>query len=40
VILDDNADMNGLSPFLVKTEFEPGLTEPDADHAIKILKER
>jgi hypothetical protein len=38
VIPDDNADMNGLSPFLVKTEFEPGLTESDADHAIKILK--
>ena len=38
VILDDDADMDGLSKFLVQTEFEPGLTDDDAGQAIKILK--
>jgi HAD domain in Swiss Army Knife RNA repair proteins len=36
-ILDD-ANMNGLSEFLVKTEFCPGLTEADADRAIAMLQ--
>ena len=40
VILDDDADMDGLSKFLVKTKFEPGLTEADADRAIAILEEK
>ena len=39
VILDD-ADMNGLSKFLVRTEFSPGLTEADADRAIAMLQGR
>jgi hypothetical protein len=37
VILDDDADMNGLSPFLVRTLFAAGLTEADADKAIEKL---
>lgn len=37
VILDDDADMAHLSHRLVQTEFEPGLTEADADRAIAIL---
>jgi hypothetical protein len=37
VILDDDADMNGLSDMLVKTEFESGLTMADADKAVKLL---
>jgi hypothetical protein len=38
VILDDNAGMNGLSKFVVQTEFCPGLTEADADRAIAMLQ--
>lgn len=37
VIIDDDADMNGLKPFLVQTKFEPGLTMKDAERAIAIL---
>ncbi len=33
VILDDDEDMGTLSPFLVKTEFETGLTMADAERA-------
>jgi hypothetical protein len=40
VILDDDRDMDELSKFLVQTEFEPGLTEADADRAIAVLKEK
>jgi hypothetical protein len=37
VILDDEADMEHLSPYLVKTEFERGLTFSDAEKAVNIL---
>lgn len=37
VILDDDSDMENLLPYLVKTNNEIGLTEEDADKAIKIL---
>lgn len=37
VIIDDNADMNGLSDRLVRTEFESGLTAGDAERAIAML---
>lgn len=40
VILDDDHDMNGLSPKLVRTQFETGLTMADADKAIALLCER
>jgi hypothetical protein len=38
VILDDDKDMEDLMPFLIHTPFEVGLTEADADLAIKMLK--
>lgn len=38
VILDDDVDMVNLIGYLVKTEFEVGLTEADADRAISILE--
>jgi hypothetical protein len=37
VILDDDADMEHLSPHLVQTAFEVGLTRLDADKAIQLL---
>ena len=37
VILDDDADMAHLIPFLIQTPFEVGLTESDADRAIAML---
>lgn len=37
VILDDDSDMEYLLPYLVKTNNEVGLTEKDADKAIKML---
>jgi hypothetical protein len=37
VILDDDKDMEHLIPFLIHTPFEIGLTEANADAAIKIL---
>jgi len=37
VILDDDADMEELMPFLIQTPFEIGLTEADADKAIEML---
>ena len=36
-ILDDDADMDALSEFLVQTTFEEGLTEAHADKAIEAL---
>lgn len=36
-IIDDDADMDGLSEHLVQTTFEPGLTEGDADRVIAML---
>ena len=38
VILDDDADMNGLSARLVQTNFTYGLTARDATRAIELLK--
>jgi hypothetical protein len=38
VILDDDKDMEHLMPHLIHTPFEVGLTEADADLAIKRLK--
>jgi len=38
VILDDDADMEHLAPFLIKTEFEPGLTMEHAERAIAMLR--
>lgn len=38
VILDDDSDMGVLAPWLVRTEFEAGLTEHDARKAIGILE--
>ena len=38
VILDDDKDMEHLIPHLIHTPFEVGLTEADADLAIKRLK--
>jgi hypothetical protein len=40
VILDDDADMEELMPYLIKTPFEIGLTEADADKAIEMLTAR
>lgn len=37
VILDDDADMEHLLPFLIQTPFDIGLTEADADKAIDML---
>lgn len=37
VILDDECDMAHLGPFMVKTKFNCGLTEADADKASQIL---
>jgi hypothetical protein len=37
-ILDDDNDMDALSPFLVQTDFEEGLTEVHAEKAIALLK--
>lgn len=37
VILDDDADMEHLLPFLIQTPFDVGLTEADADKAIEML---
>lgn len=37
VILDDDSDMDGLTPRLVRTNFEPGLTQDDAGRAIEML---
>lgn len=39
VIIDDDADMNGLSDRLVQTQFEPGLTVADADRVIAMLND-
>jgi len=39
VILDDDSDMEHLLPFLVKTSFKTGLSEEDADKAIKMLED-
>lgn len=36
-ILDDDDDMDALSPFLVQTDFEEGLTEVHAEKAIALL---
>lgn len=38
VILDDDSDMGPLTPFLVKTKFETGLTTADANRAIAVLQ--
>jgi hypothetical protein len=37
VIIDDDSDMNGLRHRLIRTEFEDGLTEANAERAIKML---
>lgn len=37
VILDDDTDMGHLVPWLVKTEFGPGLTKDDTEKALAIL---
>jgi hypothetical protein len=37
VILDDDSDMNGLSKFLVQTEFKKGLTAEHANRAVEML---
>lgn len=37
VIIDDDKDMGELMPYLVKTVFEWGLTEREANFAIRIL---
>jgi hypothetical protein len=37
VILDDDDDMDELTPYLVRTDFERGLTHEDADRAIALL---
>ncbi len=37
VILDDNNHMPKLLDFLIQTKFEPGLTEPDTQKALRIL---
>lgn len=37
VILDDDADMNQLLPYLVQTDFEVGLTEENVQKAIEML---
>lgn len=39
VILDDDSDMEHLCPFLVLTDRKTGLTEADADKAIKMLSQ-
>jgi hypothetical protein len=36
-IIDDDSDMNGLSPYLIQTQVEPGLTLQDAERAIRLL---
>jgi hypothetical protein len=38
VIIDDDADMAHLSPFLVKTNFEDGLTQENVEDAIMKLR--
>ena len=40
VILDEDSDMGNLTPHLVQTTFEWGLTEEHIDKAVKILTER
>ena len=40
VILDDDDDMVHLSPYLVKTTFERGLTLEDAETAIAVLQQQ
>ena len=37
VILDDDADMDQVLPWLVDTDCEAGLTEADADEALRII---
>lgn len=37
VIVDDDDDMDALSPFLVQTDFEEGLTDAHAEKAIALL---
>jgi hypothetical protein len=37
VILDDDSDMGELAPRHIKTEFDLGLTETDADRALKLF---
>jgi hypothetical protein len=39
VILDDDDDMEDLREFLIQTPFEKGLTEADADRAIRMLSQ-
>lgn len=39
VILDDDSDMGHLTPYLVQTTFEYGLTEDHVDKVVKILNE-
>ena len=39
VILDDDSDMLHLMPRLIRTEFETGLTQADAERAIAMLTE-
>lgn len=40
VILDDECDMAHLEPFMVKTKFDCGLTEHDAERAIELLSRK
>lgn len=37
VILDDDGDMAHLKPYLVQSQFEPGLTQQDSERAIALL---
>jgi hypothetical protein len=39
VILDDDSDMKHLTPHLVRTTFEYGLTMKDAERAIELLQD-
>lgn len=39
VIFDDDNDMDYLMPFLIQTPFDKGITEADADKAIRMLGE-
>lgn len=39
VILDDDKDMGDLLPYLVRTNYETGLTDADVDQALRILTE-
>lgn len=38
VILDDDADMGVLLPFLVRTDYRVGLTDADAARAAELLE--